>query len=126
MEILKATARVREMIEDKDRTKEIHDAISKGYTTYGMQTFDQSLMQHVKAGLVTYEEALNHVSNADDFALRFRGIESASDATWEHFQEGDAGPKSEDLMAPDKPAAAKPAAKPAAKTKEEDDFIQRF
>src|SRR5258706_6307 len=85
---------VRECISDKDRTKEIHDASSKGFTTYGMQSFGQSLMQHVKAGLVTYEEALNHVSNADDFALRFRGIESASDATWEQFQEGDAGPRS--------------------------------
>jgi hypothetical protein len=79
-------------------------------------------MQHVKAGLVTYEEALNHVSNADDFALRFRGIESASDATWEHFDEGEGGPKSEDLMVPDKkPSGAKPAAK-----KEDDDFIQKF
>jgi twitching motility protein PilT len=117
---------VRECIGDKDRTKEIHDAISKGFTTYGMQSFDQSLMQHVKAGLVTYEEALNHVSNADDFALRFRGIESSSDATWDNFQEGDSGPKSEDLMSPEgKPGAAKPAAK-SAKTKEEEDFIQKF
>ena len=44
LEVLVSTARVRECIGDKDRTKEIHDAISKGYTTYGMQTFDQSLM----------------------------------------------------------------------------------
>jgi twitching motility protein PilT len=126
LEVLVSTARVRECIGDKDRTKEIHDAISKGYTTYGMQSFDQSLMQHVKAGVVTYEEALNHVSNADDFALRFRGIESSSDATFDNFQEGDAGPKGDDLMAPERPGAAKPAGKPAAKTKEEDDFIQRF
>ena len=27
-------------------------------------------MQHVKEGLVTYEEALKNVSNPDDFALR--------------------------------------------------------
>jgi twitching motility protein PilT len=126
LEVLISTARVRECISDKDRTKEIHDAISKGYTTYGMQSFDQSLMQHVKAGLVTYEEALNHVSNADDFALRFRGIESASDTTWEHFDQGEGGPKSDDLLAPDKPAAAKPAAAKSAAKKEDDDFIQRF
>jgi twitching motility protein PilT len=115
---------VRECIGDKDRTKEIHDAISKGYTTYGMQSFDQSLMQHVKAGLVTYEEALNHVSNADDFALRFRGIESTSDATWDNFQDGEGGPKSDDLVPPDAKPAAKPATKP--KSKDEDDFIQKF
>ena len=48
LEVLVSTARVRECIGDKDRTKEIHDAISKGFTTYGMQTFDQSLMQLVK------------------------------------------------------------------------------
>ena len=87
LEVLVATARVRECIGDKDRTKELHDAIAKGFTTYGMQTFDQSLMQLVKQGLVTYEEALKHVSNPDDFALRFRGIASTSDGTWDDFEE---------------------------------------
>src|SRR6188472_380870 len=58
VEILKATGRVKEMIEDKDRTKEISDAIAQGHTTYGMQTFDQSLMSLVKQNLITYQEAL--------------------------------------------------------------------
>jgi twitching motility protein PilT len=53
VEIMKATARIKEMIEDKDRTKEIPDAIAQGFTTYGMQTFDQSLMQLVRQNLVT-------------------------------------------------------------------------
>jgi len=86
LEVLVSTARVRECIGDKDRTKELHDAISKGFTTYGMQSFDQSLMQLVKQELVTYDEALKHVTNADDFALRFRGIDSTSDATWDDFE----------------------------------------
>ncbi len=86
LEVMISTARVRECIADKDRTKEIHDAISKGFTTYGMQTFDQSLMHHVKSGLITYEEALKHVSNPDDFALRFRGIASSSDGSWDDFE----------------------------------------
>jgi len=91
LEVMVTTARVRELIADKDRTKELHDAISKGFTSYGMQTFDQSLMQLVKQNLVTYEEALKHVSNPDDFALRFRGIASTSDGTWDDFDgsEGD-------------------------------------
>src|SRR5574342_12157 len=89
LEVLVTTARVRECIADKDRTKEIHDAIAKGYTTYGMQTFDQSLMYLVKKGLVTYEEALKHVSNPDDFALRFRGIGSTSDGTWDQFEDSE-------------------------------------
>jgi twitching motility protein PilT len=86
LEILVSTGLVRELIADKDRTKELSDAINKGYTTYGMQSFDQSLMQLVKEGLVTYEEALKNVSNPDDFALRYRGIDSTSDSVWENFQ----------------------------------------
>ncbi|MDJ0849117.1 MAG: type IV pilus twitching motility protein PilT [Myxococcota bacterium] len=115
LEVLISTARVRECIGDKDRTKELHDAISKGFTTYGMQTFDQSLMGLVKSNLVTYEEALKHVSNPDDFALRFRGIGSTSDGTWEDF-EGDEKKeeKPEDLLNEDSGSGA------------DDDFIQRF
>src|SRR5687768_4969310 len=114
VEVLAATARVRECIGDKDRTKEIHDAIAKGYTTYGMQTFDQSLMQLVKGGLVTYDEALKHVSNRDDFALRFRGIASTSDGTWDDF-DGDGDESGQ------KAGAAEGERKP-----EGGDFIERF
>ena len=85
VEIMKATARIKEMIEDKDRTKEIADAIAQGHVSYGMQTFDQSLMSLVRANLVTYQEALRQASNPDDFALRFQGISSTSDAKWDDF-----------------------------------------
>jgi len=116
LEVLISTARVRECIADKDRTKEIHDAIAKGFTTYGMQTFDQSLMQHVKSGLVTYDEALKHVSNPDDFALRFRGIASTSDGTWDDFE------SNQDEKDPEKdPVEEAPSA-----SGEDSDFIQRF
>ena len=86
LEVMVATARIRECISDKERTKELPDAIAKGFSTYGMQTFDQSLMHLVKQELITYEEALKHVSNPDDFALRFRGIASTSDGTWDEFE----------------------------------------
>ena len=109
MEVLISTARIRECIADKDRTKELPDAIAKGFTTYGMQTFDQSLMSLVKRELISYEEALNHVSNPDDFALRFRGIESTSDGSWEEFEED---------------TSEEPAEEP--KKESDPDFIQRF
>jgi twitching motility protein PilT len=104
LEVMVTTARVRELIADKDRTKELHDAISKGFTSYGMQTFDQSLMQLVKQNLVTYEEALKHVSNPDDFALRFRGIASTSDGTWDDF-DGSEGEEETPTEAENKPDA---------------------
>jgi twitching motility protein PilT len=85
VEVMKVTARMRELIEDKDRTKEIPDAIAQGHVSYGMQTFDQSLMMLVRQNLITYEEALRQASNPDDFALRFRGVSSTSDSKWDDF-----------------------------------------
>ncbi len=85
VEIMKATSRIKEMIEDKDRTKEIPDAIAQGQISYGMQTFDQSLMQLVRQNYVTYAEALRQATNPDDFALRFQGVSSTSDAKWDDF-----------------------------------------
>jgi hypothetical protein len=40
----------------------------------------------MKEGLVTYDEALKHCTNPDDFALRVKGILAASDAGWEDFE----------------------------------------
>ena len=57
-EILVRTAYVRECIENKEKTKLIKDAIQAGTSQYGMQTFDQSLYQLYKSGLITLEEAL--------------------------------------------------------------------
>jgi twitching motility protein PilT len=117
LEVLVTTARVRECIADKDRTKEIHDAIAKGFTTYGMQTFDQSLMHLVKKGLVTYEESLKHVSNPDDFALRFRGIASTSDGQWESFEGAKEGHEKAEVA----PGEGSDAAGGV-----DEDFIQKF
>ncbi len=86
VEIMVSTARIRECIADPERNKEIPDAIAKGFTTYSMQTFDQSLMSLLKRGLVKYEDCLRYVSNPDDFALRFKGISATSDGTWEDFE----------------------------------------
>ena len=40
---------------------------SGGY--YGMQTFDQALFGHVKAGRVTFEDAMRVASSPHDFKL---------------------------------------------------------
>jgi twitching motility protein PilT len=88
VEVLKATARVRELIEDKDRTKEIPDAIAQGHQSYGTQTFDQSLMSLVRQNVITYEEAHRQATNPDDFALRFSGISATSDGRWDGFEGG--------------------------------------
>ncbi|HKL26765.1 MAG TPA: type IV pilus twitching motility protein PilT [Desulfuromonadales bacterium] len=85
VEVLVSTARVRQMIDDKDQTKSLPDAIQKGYESYGMQTFDQSLMALLKNKLITYEEALRQATNPDDFKLKVSGISSTSDLSWDAF-----------------------------------------
>jgi len=45
-----------------------------------MISFDQSLTHLVQQNLVTYEEALTHATNPDDFALTFRGVSKGTNA----------------------------------------------
>lgn len=89
VEIMVTTARIRECIEDKERTKDIADAISKGFTTYGMQTFDQSILSLLNKGLITYEEALMQASNPADFELKVKGVSGTSDMGWKDFEKSD-------------------------------------
>jgi twitching motility protein PilT len=84
VEVLVATARVRELITDPEKTRLIRDAIAQGREPYGMISFDQSLVELVQNEKITYEEALACSSNADDFALYFRGIKEgrSEDGSW--------------------------------------------
>jgi twitching motility protein PilT len=67
-EILRMTGRVREMILDPAQTGMLSSVIAEG-EYYGMQTFDQALHAHVKAGRVTLEDALMVATNQADFKL---------------------------------------------------------
>ncbi len=86
VEVLISTAYIRECIINPDRTRFIRDAIAAGTSQYGMQSFDQSLYDLHSSGLITYEEALRHASNPDDFKLRIQGIRSAADAAREEME----------------------------------------
>lgn len=83
VEVMVSTATIRECIVDPDKTKRIHEFIAAGASQYGMQTFDQSLYKLFTQNLITYEEALRRCNNPDDFALKVKGIQSASDTTWD-------------------------------------------
>ncbi|OEU72970.1 MAG: type IV pili twitching motility protein PilT [Desulfuromonadales bacterium C00003093] len=88
VEVMISTARIRGLIDDREKTAQLKDAIAQGYTTYGMQTFDQALMTLVKKEAITFEEALRQSSNPDDFKLKFSGIDSTSDTSWSDFERG--------------------------------------
>jgi twitching motility protein PilT len=67
-EILRMTGRVRDMIVDPSQTGKLIEVISSG-AYYGMQTFDQALFGHVKAGLVSFDDAMKVASSPADFKL---------------------------------------------------------
>jgi twitching motility protein PilT len=56
------------MILDPDQTGKLVEVITSG-AYYGMQTFDQALFGHVKAGRVTFEDAMRVASSPHDFKL---------------------------------------------------------
>ncbi len=68
LEIMINTGRVAERIADPDKTHELKDVIQEG-TYYGMVTFDQCLLELVKQGRVSVEEAVKAVSSQHDFSL---------------------------------------------------------
>src|SRR2546421_2933541 len=84
-EILRTTGRVRDMITDSSQTGKLIEVITSG-GYYGMQTFDQALFGHVKAGRVTFEDAMRVASSPHDFKLLMQAA-------------GRHGPTSEDVAA---------------------------
>jgi twitching motility protein PilT len=68
LEILRTTGRVRDAIIDPNQTGHLAQIIAEG-AYYGMQTFDQALFGHVKAGNITREEAFAIASSPQDFKL---------------------------------------------------------
>ncbi len=102
VEVMIGTSRVKECIDDKDKTKQIPEAIAQGVTSYGMQSFDQSLMSLYTKKLITYEEALRQATNPDDFALKISGISSTSNLTWEQFEHQDPEENGEEKVPVDK------------------------
>jgi len=78
-EVLVNTAAVADNIRDIEKALNIPDLIAEGTVSYGMQSFDQSLMKWYKDGMIAYESALFYSTNPSEFALRVSGVDSASD-----------------------------------------------
>ncbi|HMI47285.1 MAG TPA: type IV pilus twitching motility protein PilT [Gemmatimonadaceae bacterium] len=82
-EILINTEAVRDQIRDLSKALNIPDLIKEGAVAYGMQTFDQSLMNWYHKGIISYDDALFAATNPAEFALRAQGINASSDTSWD-------------------------------------------
>lgn len=74
VEVLINNTRIQDMIVKPERTGQIHSAIEESRTSYGMQSFDQSLADLVSMELIEFEEALKQATNPEDFSIQFTGI----------------------------------------------------
>ncbi len=82
-EILVNTEAVRDQIRDLSKALNIPGLIKEGGVAYGMQTFDQSLMNWYHKGVISYDDALFAATNPAEFALRVQGINASSDTSWD-------------------------------------------
>ena len=67
-EVMVATGRIQDLILNPEETGRITEVIAEG-ESYGMQTFDQSLLKAVTAGDVSEEVAVEVASSPHDFKL---------------------------------------------------------
>ena len=86
IEIMRATNLISRCVLEPDQTRMLREAIAAGTSQYGMQTFDQSIYEHYKAGRVSLEDALNYATNPEEFKLRVQGIYTTKDAAIESME----------------------------------------
>jgi|CXWL01.1.fsa_nt_gi twitching motility protein PilT len=99
VEVLIVTPYIRECIENKEKTKFIREQIALGTSQYGMQTFDQSLFQLWRNGLITLEEALKRATNPDEFRLKIQGVQFTADISREQMEDQLMGSAEGELLA---------------------------
>ncbi len=88
IEILKKTARIEQLIAE-NRDAEILDALFEGKEIYGTQTFDQALLDLLRAGEISNETALEYATNPADMKLKMQGVGKGA-IVQESFEKDDA------------------------------------
>ncbi|MDR2578826.1 MAG: PilT/PilU family type 4a pilus ATPase [Chitinispirillales bacterium] len=69
-EIMIVNAAIRDYILDPNKLYEITANMAKGKDQYGSQTFDQALIDLLKQGVITEQEALMNATSANDLKLK--------------------------------------------------------
>lgn len=74
IEVMINTGTVYECVVDGKRTREIRDHIRKGRAAYGMQTFDQHLLNLHNEGRISRDDAVRFANNPDELELKLSGL----------------------------------------------------
>jgi twitching motility protein PilT len=79
VEVLVGTLTVQRCIEEPARTSQIPQVIAEGRDTYGMQSFNQSVLEWYQKGMVSYEEARRNATSQTDFEVEVERLALAAD-----------------------------------------------
>jgi twitching motility protein PilT len=103
VEVLVSTSTIQRCIEEPARTAQIPQAIAEGRDMYGMQTFDQCVLDFYQKKMITYEEALRASSSPTDFEVEVQRLSMSATAS---------APAARPAAAAAAPAASRPFARP--------------
>ena len=76
MEVLIGTPTVRDCIKDEDKIEEIKQALEEG-SLRGMHTFDQHLVQLVREGHMSEEDAMQSATSAHEVKIKLMAAKFA-------------------------------------------------
>jgi twitching motility protein PilT len=112
-EIMVMTGRVHDMILDPKQTGMLGEVITEG-GYYGMQTFDQHLLEHLQAGRITMEDAVRTASSPHDFKLMVAAQSRIGPRSHPNKGEGKIEGAPEQIAEPHPPSAPPVASQPPA------------
>ena len=74
VEILLNTTRMREALIEKKGRRELYEIMEEGHETWGMQTFDQHIVERFTQGLISQETALQFATYPKNIKLQCEGF----------------------------------------------------
>ncbi len=88
VEIMVNTPTIKDYILDVNKTGQIRQAIQEGVTQYGMQSFDQALLNLTRNKIIAPEDAVRFATYPNELALHMQGINDASNRAWASVELG--------------------------------------
>jgi twitching motility protein PilT len=88
VEIMVNTPTIKDYILDVNKTSQIRQAIQEGVTQYGMQSFDQALLNLTRNKVIAPEDAVRFATYPNELALHMQGINDASNRAWASVELG--------------------------------------
>lgn len=76
MEIMRATSTIRELMLTEEGVMKIPSIIKEGKQVYGMQTFDQNIVEFYQAGIISYETAYENATIKTEIEMLKAGLVS--------------------------------------------------